>query len=78
MDLPAPALASGVPAQLLNNRPDIKRAFHELTALKLDEQVAKAEFYPSLGISAGAGIRAFHPSFFSSYRKLFYLIWQEI
>jgi multidrug efflux system outer membrane protein len=53
----------GVPAQLLDNRPDIKQAEMELAATKLDVKVAKARFYPSVGISAGIGFRAFNPKF---------------
>lgn len=53
---------AGVPAQLLENRPDIKQAELELAAADLDVKVAKARFYPSLGISAGVGFQAFNPS----------------
>jgi len=54
---------AGIPAQLLANRPDIKQAELELAAAKLDVKVARAEFYPSLGISAGLGLQAFKPSY---------------
>lgn len=60
--LPA-ALSSGIPSQLLSNRPDIKQAELQLTAAKLDVKVARAEFYPSVGISAGVGFQAFNPSY---------------
>ena len=60
--LPA-SVSSGIPSQLLANRPDIKKAELELTAAKLDIKVARAEFYPSFGISAGLGLRAFKPSY---------------
>ena len=53
----------GVPVQLLENRPDIKQAELELAAAKLDVQVAKANFYPSLGLTAGIGYQAFNPSY---------------
>lgn len=56
-------IQAGLPAQLLANRPDIKQAELELAAAKLDVQVAKAQFYPSLGISAGIGYQAFNPSY---------------
>lgn len=56
-------IQSGIPAQLLDNRPDVKQAELELAASKLDVKVAKAQFYPSLGISASIGYRAFDPSF---------------
>lgn len=54
---------AGIPSQLLENRPDIKQAEQQLIAAKLDVKVAKARFYPSLGISAGLGFQAFNPEF---------------
>lgn len=54
---------SGIPSQLLENRQDVKRAEHELTAAKLDVRAAKAEFYPALKITAGAGYSAFNPKY---------------
>ncbi len=57
------AIQSGIPAQMLDNRPDIRQAERELAAAKLDIKVAKARFYPSLGISAGVGFQAFNPAF---------------
>ncbi|MEO7582506.1 MAG: TolC family protein, partial [Ferruginibacter sp.] len=56
-------VASGVSSQLLANRPDIKHAELELTAAKLDVKVARAEFYPSFGISAAVGFQAFNPTY---------------
>jgi multidrug efflux system outer membrane protein len=53
----------GIPAQLLENRPDVRQAEYELVAAKLDVQVAKANFYPSLDISAAVGLQAFNPRF---------------
>lgn len=53
-------LRSGLPSQLLENRPDIRRAELDLEAAKLDVASAKAAFYPSLSIEAGAGYRAFN------------------
>jgi NodT family efflux transporter outer membrane factor (OMF) lipoprotein len=55
---------AGIPSQLLENRPDVKKAELELTASKLDLRVAKARFYPSLSISASIGYQAFNPSYF--------------
>jgi multidrug efflux system outer membrane protein len=57
-------ITSGIPSQLLANRPDIKQAELELVAAKLDVKVARAEFYPSLDISASIGLQAFKPSYF--------------
>lgn len=59
----SPAVSAGIPSQLLANRPDIKKAELELTAAKLDVKVARAEFYPSFGISAGIGLQAFKPGY---------------
>ncbi|KQN36219.1 RND transporter [Pedobacter sp. Leaf41] len=58
-----PTVQAGLPAQLLANRPDIKQAEYDLEAAKLDVKVAKAQFYPSLGISASIGYQAFNPSY---------------
>jgi len=55
-----PNVASGLPSDLLENRPDIRQAELELTASKLDVKAAKAEFYPSLSIDAGVGFRSFN------------------
>lgn len=66
---------SGIPSQLLENRPDVKQAELELAAAKLDIKVAKARFYPSLGISAGIGLRAFDSKYlFTTPESLLYSI----
>ncbi|WP_339874612.1 TolC family protein [Olleya marilimosa] len=57
---------SGVPSQLLANRPDIRQAELELSASKLNVNIAKANFYPSIGIKAGVGLEAFKPKFLTS------------
>jgi multidrug efflux system outer membrane protein len=54
---------TGIPSQLLANRPDIKQAELELKASKLDVEAARKEFYPSLEISATLGLEAFKPSY---------------
>jgi NodT family efflux transporter outer membrane factor (OMF) lipoprotein len=58
---------SGIPSQLLANRPDIKQAELELAAAKLDVKVARAEFYPSLDISAGFGTQAFKTAYLTQF-----------
>lgn len=66
-------IQAGIPAQLLNNRPDIRQAEQQLVAAKLDVKVARANFYPSLGISAGAGFEAFKPGLlFNSPESMLY------
>lgn len=62
-DLVIDTTYSGIPSQLLSNRADIKQAEQALVAAKLDVRVAKAEFYPSFVITAGAGYRAFNPQY---------------
>lgn len=57
------AFHAGVPSQLLANRPDIKQAEYELETSKLDVKVAKANFFPSIGIKAGIGLEAFKTKF---------------
>ena len=52
------SLYAGVPAQLLGQRPDIRRAELELSAAKLDVRAAKANFYPSVRLTAGVGLNA--------------------
>lgn len=63
VDLVPDHIQAGVPAQLLENRPDIRQAELDMEAAKLDVKVARARFYPSLGISAGVGFQAFNPSY---------------
>jgi NodT family efflux transporter outer membrane factor (OMF) lipoprotein len=57
---------AGIPSQLLLNRPDIRRAELELKASKLNTKVARANFYPSLGIKAGMGLSAFNTKYLTS------------
>lgn len=63
LDALPPQVSTGIPSQLMANRPDIKKAELDLAAAKLDVKVARAEFYPSFGISAGLGFQAFKPSY---------------
>jgi multidrug efflux system outer membrane protein len=67
------AVAAGIPSQLLQNRPDIKQAELDLAAAKLDVKVARARFYPQLGISAGVGYQAFNAQYlFKTPQSLMY------
>lgn len=56
-------IQTGIPSQLLQNRPDVKQAENNLAAAKLDIDVARANFYPSLGLSASLGLRSFNPAY---------------
>lgn len=57
------AVDAGLPADLLENRPDIRAAELEIKATELDVKVAKAKFYPQIGISASLGYQAFNPAY---------------
>ena len=53
-------IQTGLPSELLENRPDVRQAELELAAAKLDVAAAKATFYPSLTIDAEVGYRSFN------------------
>lgn len=54
---------TGLPSQLLQNRPDIRQAELNLMAAKVDVKVARANFYPTLNLSAAFGLEAFQLSY---------------
>ena len=58
-----PKLQTGFPAALLANRPDIREAELEVRAAQLDVKAARAAFFPSLTLSARAGLEAFSPAY---------------
>ncbi len=78
MDMSLDNIHAGIPSQLLLNRPDIRQAELELAATKLDMKVAKANFYPSLGISAGVGFQAFNPKFLFNPESILYNLAGEL
>lgn len=53
-------IQTGVPTELLDNRPDIRQAEAGMKAAQLDVKVAKAGFYPALSIEAGVGYESFN------------------
>jgi hypothetical protein len=63
IDLNLHALSVGMPAQLLENRPDVRRAERELAAAGLDVKVARKNFYPHGLLTAGVGYEAFNPTY---------------
>lgn len=71
-DMVPPVVHAGLPSQLLANRPDIRQAEFDLAASRLDVKSARARFYPSLGISAGIGYRAFDASYLFKPQSLIY------
>lgn len=60
-------IQAGIPAQLLEKRPDVRQAELALEAAKLDINVAKANFYPSLGITGSIGFQAISPKHLLSF-----------
>lgn len=52
---------AGIPARLLQYRPDIRQAEALLSAANADMAAVKAAFYPSLNITGTAGVQAFMP-----------------
>jgi NodT family efflux transporter outer membrane factor (OMF) lipoprotein len=60
--IPMGPVQSGIPSQLLLNRPDIRQAELDLAASRLDVQVARANFYPQFRLTAAAGFTAYNPS----------------
>jgi multidrug efflux system outer membrane protein len=62
----------GIPSQLLNNRPDIKKAELELKASKANVRSAKAAFYPTFSITAALGLNSFNPNYFFNPTSLAY------
>ena len=67
------SIKSGIPSELLKNRPDIKQAEFDLLAAKLNVNAAKAAFYPSFNITGLLGFQAFNAAFlFTSPQSLAY------
>ncbi len=65
-------IMTGIPSQLLINRPDVRQAELDLAAAKLDINVAKANFYPRLDINAAVGYNAFNPKFLFNPSSILY------
>jgi len=61
MTIPVHELQTGVPAQLLENRADIRQAAAAIKAAKLELKSVKAQLYPNLTIRAGTGFSGFSP-----------------
>lgn len=60
---------TGIPSELLSNRPDIRQAEHELASAKWSVEAARKEFLPSLNISASLGLDAFNPTYLTRLPK---------
>ncbi len=53
---PAPALLTGVPGQLLRNRPDVVQAEYTFATAFEQSNAARAYFYPSFTVTANGGL----------------------
>jgi NodT family efflux transporter outer membrane factor (OMF) lipoprotein len=53
--LSAPAVAPGLPSELLARRPDVREAEAQLVAANANIKVARAQFFPSLELTASGG-----------------------
>ena len=72
LDIVIDSIPTGIPAQLLTNRPDIRQAYQNLAAMKIDVKVAQANFYPKLEIKAGLAFQAFNPIFLLNPESILY------
>ncbi|HLP20097.1 MAG TPA: efflux transporter outer membrane subunit [Chitinophagales bacterium] len=72
------SIKEGIPAQLLENRPDIRQAERELVASKLDIKAAKAAFFPNIKLSASIGFQAFNPAVWFNPTSLLYSVFGDI
>lgn len=59
-------VGTGLPAGLLQRRPDVRQAEQWVRATKFDLKAARAAFFPRLEISAGIGYQAFNPRYLFS------------
>lgn len=73
------SVRAGLPTQLLERRPDVKQAELAMQAADLDVASAKARFYPSLNITAGAGYSSFNAQYlFTTPESMIYNVAGEL
>jgi outer membrane protein, multidrug efflux system len=53
-----PSIGAGLPAEVLNRRPDVRAAEQDLRAANARIGVAEAAFYPNFALSTGAGFES--------------------
>lgn len=59
-----PSFRAGLPAEVLNRRPDVRASEQNLRAASARIGVAEAAFYPNFTLSTGAGFETIEPSRF--------------
>lgn len=52
---------TGIPSQLLRNRPDIRQAEFDILAAKMEVKSSRSEFFPSFKLDGRAGYNAYRP-----------------
>jgi len=67
-------LASGLPAELLSRRPDLRASERGLAAAMADVGVAKAELYPKFDLTFGLGLKSLQTSSFASVASRYWSI----
>lgn len=72
------SFSKNLPANLLINRPDIRKAEKEIAASKLDVKSARANFYPSLRLDANLGFNAYNPKVWFNPASLIYDLFGDI
>lgn len=64
-----PSIRAGLPAEVLNRRPDVRAAEQNLRAANARIGVAEAAFYPNFSLVAGAGLESLSASDFLSWEN---------
>jgi multidrug efflux system outer membrane protein len=73
LDLSMPTVAPGLPAALLERRPDVAEAEAQLIAANANIKVARAEFFPSVDLTASGGMESLALAGFSPPAAVFAL-----
>ncbi len=64
-----PSIRAGLPAEVLNRRPDVRAAEQELRAANANIGAAEAAFYPNFSLTTGAGFESLDVSRFLNWEN---------